>query len=107
MCHASQEVQVRPLLLNDVHSFTHHAGIICANLDNILGPNLNQVPLDHICDINGILHMTRGINSPKNSSPAGETHIIFKRGWLLTELQPSPASVALYVLMNIFVLSVV
>ena len=40
----------------------------------------------------------------KNSLPAGETHIIFKRRWLLTKFQPSPTNVAPYVLMNIFIL---
>jgi hypothetical protein len=36
---------------------------------------------------------------------ARKSYIIFRRGWLLTKLQSSPASVTPYARMNIFVLS--
>ena len=41
----------------------HHTSIVYENLDNILGPNFNQVLLDHSCNINCILHILQSINS--------------------------------------------
>ena len=45
------------------YNFIYHANNIRANLDKILGPNLNLVPLDHIGNINYIFYMPQGINS--------------------------------------------
>jgi hypothetical protein len=89
---------VRPVLLYDTNNLMHHAGIVRTNLDNIRGPNFNQVPLDY---------KPHPSYAPKNSSLAREIHIIFRRGWLLTKFQPLPVSIAPYVHLNIFVLSAI
>jgi hypothetical protein len=79
MSHASLEVLVLPVLLYNTNSFTHHVGIVRANLINILVPKFNQVPLDHIYDINHVLHMLQGINSLQELfASRRDTHHIWK-----------------------------
>jgi hypothetical protein len=73
-----------------------HTSIVHTNLNNILGPSFNQVPLDHLHNVSYVFCVTQSINAPKNSLSAKETHIIFKTGWLLAELQPSLTTICSY-----------
>jgi hypothetical protein len=59
MSHASLEVQVGPVLLYNTNSFMHHASIVRANLNTILRPKFNQVPLQHI---HYVCCLPKGIN---------------------------------------------